>query len=264
MTERDDERWEVYQCLIGVEGDSEDEGQPASVRFSATAGESAPDPSRPHRVDVSVRVLDPTPFGFPTREEAERLWALEDLLEEAAAPTDASLVAVLTSGARREWFFHTSDGPALASSIRAALERAADTGDRDVRLEGYADPEWRYFLDVIWPDTVAWRYILDRKVLQTLAEHGDDGTAPRPIQHFAYFADPARRDEYVAFLRGESFERIEALPPNEGDERPYGVTCYGTVAASEISPIASRLAVMAEDCDGEYDGWESPVVTPKS
>lgn len=259
----DQDSFEFYMCTV-EESDGVD--YPASVRFSHRAGELAPDPSRPHRVDVSVALLQPTDVGLTTNAEAEQLWALEDLLVAAAEPLGAVLVGVLTAKARREWFFHTSDGPALAAAFRTTLEQQADQGDRDVRLEGYVDPEWRYFRGALWPNDLAWRFVMDMRVVGALAERGDDGSAPRVVDHFAYFPDAASRSAFVEHLRGREFVEIEESlrEPDESEaddvEQRFAVSFKREDRPRSIMLVTEGLAIAADELGGRYDGWGCPVV----
>ena len=90
------------------------------------------------RLSVDVALLDPTPDGMPTDDDAEALSDIEDELEEMITGDAVYFGRETVHGRRALHWFVAPDHP-----IRAALEAwAARHANRDVRLTWAPDPRW--------------------------------------------------------------------------------------------------------------------------
>jgi len=99
-------------------------------------------------------------------------------------------------------------------------------------------------------------------VLDVLREHGDALTALREIDHFAYFLDETSRARFVTECEGAGF-RLRALSPPHKEGAGYGAILFHKDVPDEdvLLKITALLADFARSCGGDYDGWETRVVT---
>ena len=51
------------------------------------------------------------------------------------------------------------------------------TGDYELETFAEDDPQWRYYHEFLWPDARSMQYLMDRRVVQSLADNG--GRHPR-------------------------------------------------------------------------------------
>jgi hypothetical protein len=134
------ESWSVMQGLH--------DGKPLVARINQGAGSLAGDPNHNIRVGVAIPVHNPDRNGFPEAAELEMLASFEDALVKRTGQ-HATLVAVLTTRAMREFVLYTGSAEWIAaahSDLRALLPT------HEVQMVADLDPAWstyRYFSEAI-------------------------------------------------------------------------------------------------------------------
>lgn len=237
------ETWEFYECSI--------EDQRAFVALDLSFYDRAPIAELPHEVRVTVHMENPRDDGLNTAEERPALDAVEDKLKIAFEGIGGVYVGRATFGGARRHYFYV---PTMDQVEEAFNQVTAAAGERKIDGDGFEDPEWTQYLEFLYPNSKAWQYINDRRVVQTLQEHGDDTSKPRNIDHFAYFATAAARDSFVEELR-ERGMTIDGTDKNEEGDLPYTVSFSQSLAPIEIFTVTCELQGLAESLDGDYDGW---------
>ena len=101
----------------------------------------------------------------------------------------------------------------------------------------------------------------NEQVRQMLRKHGDDGSAIRPIDHFAYpsrSGGAAEAGAVESALKQFGF----AVKPAVHDG---GLTAQreSAVSAGEFDLFTARVAAALGELGWDYDGWGCPVVTRK-
>ncbi|MCO5170683.1 MAG: DUF695 domain-containing protein [Planctomycetes bacterium] len=242
-------RWELYECSV--------EDARAFIAVDVDVHEEAPIPSLRTSLCVTVPILAPREDGLNTADERPLLDAIEDQLEAALTAEGATYVGRATfGGARRHYFYATS-----TACLEPSLRRLRDefTG-RAIEGGGFEDPAWRQYFEFLYPNELAWVYITDRRVIDTLNAEGDDGQVARTIDHWAYFARAEDRGAFAARL-GDTFQVNGRGDDVEGD-RPFTLRFSHHGAPASIHSITYRLHGLATEHDGEYDGWECEIVAP--
>jgi regulator of RNase E activity RraB len=98
-------------------------------------------------------------------------------------------------------------------------------------------------------------------LLDVLVEKGDVLTAAREVQHWMYFgSEPSRalfRDAAVA-----AGFRFVSESSSKG-ELPFGIVVARTqsIEQDSIDRTVIELLNLSRRFDGDYDGWETPIVT---
>ncbi len=102
---------------------------------------------------------------------------------------------------------------------------------------------------------------LNAQVLGVLREHGDSLTGVREIDHFAYFVTPQLRARFVDRCLAIGFKLRATTEPSEHSDK-YGAMIFHSDMPDEevLGRITTRLIELAQECGGEYDGWETQVV----
>lgn len=244
MTEHE-ENWRSYPI------ESEE-----TMGFTMTdLGWSDAPPGHPWCLRLAVELADPGAEGLGGSEEMEELSAGEDVFMEALAAIDVIHVARVRLGGEVAWFLYAPSEEVLEDLGNAAAEAL----QRDVSVGAQHDPEWNIYASLL-PSPAVERWMADVELVDTLEEHGDDLATPREVRHFVYFEEREDARQYAAACEDDDFAS-ELTEPDE-DNESFGVilTHRSAVDLDTISEVTQRLAELAEESDGEYDGWECPLV----
>lgn len=101
----------------------------------------------------------------------------------------------------------------------------------------------------------------NQAVLDSLKSAGEAFVRVREIDHFAYFPDETARMAFVDKSQATGLH-LRNLSENKKSAYPY---CARLVQADiptsqMMNEITNKLAELAEECGGEYDGWGCSVV----
>jgi regulator of RNase E activity RraB len=91
-------------------------------------------------------------------------------------------------------------------------------------------------------------------------EHGDPLKRPRRVDHWIYFEVASRRDAFVQAALDDGYE-VESAHEDATSERRFCAQLHrvDSVELEEIHDVVMSLMELAEEHDGEYDGWETSV-----
>ncbi|MCB9742521.1 MAG: DUF695 domain-containing protein [Alphaproteobacteria bacterium] len=242
------QQWDFYFCRV--------DGHVASILLDLGALDRGVDEDRPTLLSVRIPLLEPREDGLTTGEEAEALNEVEDKLAAALERSDqAQAVGRLTTNGYREVFFYGVAGEGLREAIGEAIEGT----DYKPLFRAAPEPDWGTLFQFLAPDEKSYRWIMDRRVVDQLVSHGDDPRQPRPVDHYATFADEASRDAFLHAARGQGFE-AEAGAVTEDGVHGVHLVMHHPVMLGQLHPITTHLAELARAHGGDYDGWGSPIV----
>ncbi len=246
-TEQED-RWESYLFHT-------DDG-PVSNFVNIDAGVRRED--LPIRYLVKVKINEPGQHGFPTKDEAAVLWELEDALEECVhSGQRGRYVGRSTHGGKRIFCYYLRAQDSIAEmDITKAAARFDQHAPQCFREH---DEDWDYYSNFLYPSPEEMQCIQNRKVVDNLVKNGDSLTSPRETDHWIYFSDRAKRDEYRDEAITLGFKSREEQLMDDGR---YSLQIYRNdrVDYDSIDSVVLTLFRLAEMHDGEYDGWETFVV----
>lgn len=243
-----EDNWDFYMTLV--------DGNPASIFANLSLIERAPVAGHDHFLFVQIPMLQPREDGLSSAEEFDQLIAVEDRVIGALEATGEAIYAGRnTTDGVRDLFFYVTD-TAAAEAVVEAL--AAELSPYELRTGHNPDPEWGVYFGFIYPSPNDMQHINNRSVLRQLAEHGDDHTAPREIDHFAYFPSEAAAGAFAGVVDGQRFDVTPTRDQNERGE--YCVSFKREDSLSDIDEITINLAQIAEEHEGYYDGWGCPIV----
>jgi hypothetical protein len=100
-----------------------------------------------------------------------------------------------------------------------------------------------------------------QRIFELLQEQGDELTQIREIDFFAYFPTPDACAQYIdkALAAGLKLRTIsEPYKPGAG----FGAILFCNDAPEEgtMEKLCALLTKFAEECSGEFDGWETQVM----
>jgi len=244
------EQWGFYFANV--------DGKPSSLNVDLTLNDTAPDPDRPWLGSLFVRMRATNENGFPTAEEYQAILKLEENIREIIAPAGAILIGQVTGGGIRQIVFYGAD----EAGLRAALDRVvAQFPEYDI-LKPWTefDEYWNYYREFLYPGPENLQSIGNRKVLTDLQGYGDDLTQPRSVSHFAYFRTQNDRAAFVSEMTQYGF--TVDLSDTDDEKMPYCAQLdrVDRVDFRSIDSVTLPVFRAAIAHNGEYDGWECPVI----
>jgi len=103
---------------------------------------------------------------------------------------------------------------------------------------------------------------MNQKTIQALIEAGSDPLKPYPLEHHFYCFSPESLNSLMA--KGESLGyRVDNIGENEHEGTNYWYGDLIKETALDIRTINKENSVMlelADEFNGDYDGWGTPVV----
>lgn len=243
--------WDFYFAQI--------EQQPASIMVDVGLREAAPDLRREHLYWVLVRLNEPSPEGMTTSLESIQMGYIEDLLTDQCSRAGAQFVGRITTAGRREFYYYAAHNAPFTTAVHEAMRKFPayqfELGDQD-------DPNWSHYRDFLYPDPEARQTIENRKVILRLQSAGDNLEQSRAIRHFINFRDMSSRAEFVALAQSLGYTTEQTLFPDR--EQPFGLVLERIESAQPVDIDTTTLLLYrhAVEFEGDYDGWESPVVRP--
>jgi uncharacterized protein (TIGR01619 family) len=231
----------------------------ASVFIDLGLRERIPDKSRPHLLWVLVNLRWPREDGLSAPAEFDSLKKIE---EKLTATLDLGFGAVLcgriTTDARREFYYYAPRCERLETAVRDAMSQFSDY---DFECGAKSDPEWRLYLDVLYPSDEDRQRIENRKVLEILEQRKDTLRAPRDVSHWIYFRMEADRDEFLHAVSSREY-RVQSKTQRDNSVFPFGlcIVRFQSVKPIEIDSAVTELFRLAKAHHGDYDGWETQVI----
>lgn len=239
------ERWMLYQ-----RGASD--GRPLVV-IARTGNVEAQTLLLNGRATVVVCRTDPSNVndqGMP--QGTDRLYPIEDKLDEELPAAGAIRIASVTGqGQRRMFFVHNGplDLPPMLQTIRVSgfACDASEVGDRQALIQ------------LVTPTRLESQFNGDQEVIANLQKSGDDGHTPRKTD-FWFYGQRGPLGLLTANLKAHGFSLDHWL------KSPTGVVLSRKMpvdfaAFQALTPV---IVGAAEQSGIEYDGWETLVVTKDS
>jgi len=245
------DKWRPYLCRVN--------GNLASIFVDLGLRSEVPITSKPWLLWVWVYFQQPRADGLSSSEEAPTLFKIEDALNvEISQRCHGIPCGRITTEGRREFYYYGETNLGLNEAVVAALANFVgyrfDKGEQQ-------DSRWEQYQNVLYPSEEDLERIANQDVLAKLEEQGDVPTVPREVVHWLYFRSEASR-----FLFREAAVKVGFRIVSESltsEDRGFGISIARTqtVDRAQIDKTVVDLLHLAQRFDGDYDGWESPVVT---
>lgn len=246
-----DGNWDSYFLTV-------DDG-PASIFVDLGARKTAPRPELPVMGYVRLHLNAPLANGLSSREEFDTLVALEDALEVGLVGPQCAYVGRCTTNGCRDFVFYVARAEEWEERVAAVL--AAFPGYR-FEAEARPDATWSVYTDFLHPSDESMQSIQNRRVCDSLEQHGDAFSEPREVDHWIYFGSDSGIDAFLAEAIELGFALRKHLEPSPESKR--GVQLWRTDVPSHgaIDSIVLPLFRLARKHGGDYDGWETFIVRP--
>ena len=244
------EDWGVYFCRWFDE-------QPACVRVNLALALLELDPQEKYtkRIQLSVMLKNPDENGFPTKEEEETLYQIEDLLDSIIKEKEGILAAFLRWDKRLSVFTYVEDEKGYEEAFAVALKEQFPGYEYKFWVD--EDEEWETYFNALYPDKYEYQGILNNRLIYQI-QMDSDTMVPRVLEHCLYFKTKEKRKEFLEKVETEGFRRIDERADevvDETNEYPYQLVVGREDDFKDTNRVTWYLMETAEELDGEYDGW---------
>lgn len=219
----------------------------------------APLTDKPNLVWITVKMNNPREDGLSSNEESETLYAVEDRIQEFISKNhNAIYVGRLTSNNNRDFYFYFGDTTLYDKTISEAMV-AFPSYTYDFGIK--EDPEWSSFSDFIYPNPRQFQSIQNHRVVDNLQKNGDPLTKARQVDHWIYFKTDNDRSEFLKRIEPLKFDIISGDEKTSFGDFPYKlhIARIDKVDFDSVDDYVLDLWEFANECNGDYDGWETSV-----
>jgi hypothetical protein len=246
------DEWIFYPCQMG--------DQKASIFYDHGIRETIDQIAPPQLLKVRVPLKHPRQDGLSSNEEYQQLCNLEDDLQGLVVKHAAIYVGRVTVGGYRYIHVFTSDSE---TDWSARLRVLGERHDYHLAFVLTADSNRTGYWKDLFPNEDDWQVIQDLRVLDAIAKRGDDGSSPRHIDHWAYFAVGDAAEQFLRWIQERGYSSGIIDTADDGKFR-VRFAHKGTLELSDITSHSMALRRKASELGGDYDGWETSVCKPSN
>lgn len=218
----------------------------------------APIKDKTNLIWISISMNNPKEDGLSSNEESQTLFEIEDnLVKNIKTKHKAIYVGRLTSNSKRELYFYSGDTTLYDKTISESTVKYP-MYEYDYTLKD--DKDWDTYQEFLYPTPQQFQCIQNRHVVEQLEKEGDKLIKEREVDHWIYFKSESDRTEFLELIKNDGFTIIY----NGYDktyEYPYSLQIkrIDKVDQNSVDEYVIYLWKAANDCNGDYDGWETSV-----
>lgn len=250
-----DEDWGVYLC------DSFAYDLPAVIRVNLALRDFEYTANYPKRLHLQILYKNANDSGFPTREEGEYVYSIEDAVEEIVKQHGDMLTGVVKCDERVRVFAYVKNELGYYDEISEIM--AENFPDYAYTLAIVDDPDWELYFQGLYPDRYEYQSIMNMRLIEDIKSDGDS-MVPRVLEHCLLFKIEENGEAFLAKVMEDGFIKLSS--ENQSDnkdidkEYPYVLVIGREDAFENIDETVWYLMDLAEEFDGEYSGWGCSVV----
>ena len=233
---------------------------PASYFLNLALAKIAPITNRSTLLWVEIKMNCSREDGLSSSEEFEHLAQIEDQIIPALTSELAILyVGRLTHNHLRDLYFYCEDGTDPEHIINEVMQFYPEYR---YRFDQKLDSDWSTYFNYMYPSKEIMQTISNRSVIENLQNHGDNLEVARAIDHWIYFKNEVDLNKFVEIILSWDFQINQRNKIEEYDGFPYQLQISKTefVDQQSIDHCTLQLSQLANQLNGEYDGWETVVI----
>ena len=250
-----DEDWGIYLCNAFACD------LPAVIRTNLALTNFQFTANYPKRLHLQILYKNADDNGFPTREEGEYVYRIEDAVEEIVEQHGDMLVGVVKCDERVRIFAYTKNELGYDDEISAVMSK--NFPDYAYTLAVVDDPDWELYFDVLYPDRYEYQSIMNMRLIEDIKSDGDS-MVPRVLEHCLLFKTEENGEAFLAKVIEDCFIKLSSENQTDNEdidkEYPYVLVIGREDAFENIDEIVWYLMDLAEEFDGEYSGWGCKIV----
>ena len=250
-----DEDWGIYLCNAFAYD------LPAVVRTNLALRDFEFAANYPKRLELQILYKNADDNGFPTKEEGEYLYDIEDAVVEIIEQHGDMLAGVVKCDERARIFAYVKNELGYYNEISEMMSE--NFPDYAYTLAVVEDPDWEVYFQALYPDRYEYQSIMNRMLIENIKSDGDS-MVPRVLEHCLLFKTEEHGEAFLAKVMEDSFIKLSSEDLNNNEdidkEYPYVLVIGREDAFENIDEIVWYLMDLAEEFDGEYSGWGCHIV----
>ena len=250
-----DEDWCIYLCNAFAYD------LPAVIRTNLALRDFECTVNYPKRLHLQILYKNADDNGFPTREEGEYVYPVEDAVVEIIEQHGDMLAGIVKCDERAHIFAYVKNEWGYYDEISEMMSE--NFPDYAYTLAVFEDKDWVMYFHALYPDRYEYQSIMNMRLIENIESHGDS-MVPRVLEHCLCFTTEKNGEAFLAKVMEDGFNKLssENMSNNEDidEEYPYELVIGREDDFENIDGIVWYLMDLAEEFDGEYDGWACHIV----
>ncbi len=246
------ENCKSYSCEVN--------DKPASIAVNMELAGSAPVRSKPLLLWVWVQLKSPTTEGLADQSELAAINDMEnELTSRLLSACDAVYAGRITTEGRQEFYFYSGSEERFLISTDAAMGRFPQY---EIEQGTHHDLDWNHYFDVLYPSGQDIEHVKNQSVIEILTDYGDTLDSVRDVRHFIYFKQSQDRSRFASRAQALDYQVVCESEYPEG-EYPLGLIIMRDQGVTQdiMDTAVIELIDLAEEIGGNYDGWETEIVS---
>ncbi|WP_226537411.1 DUF695 domain-containing protein [Fictibacillus halophilus] len=213
---------------------------------------------------VKITIQNPTEIGNPGEAEDEQIGEWEYDLMERLNQEDIVQVGRITTNGTREFFYYAKKekhGKIIEQQALAEFDRNGYETEIS-RIE--EEEPWSFYSEFLFPDEYQFQQMSNRELVELLENENDDLEEPRKVEHWIEFKALDNLKAFEQDIQNEGFT-TESFEQHRNEDGTYSITISREdgVDYHLIDSVTDTIIGAAQQHNGQYDGWESPVILKK-
>ena len=250
-----DEDWGVYLC------NSFAYDLPAVIRANLALRDFEYTANYPKRLELQILYKNADDNGFPTREEGEYLYDIEDAVVEIIEKHGDILAGVVKCDERVHIDAYAKNELGYYDEISEMMSE--NFPEYAYTFVVFEDKDWDMYFHALYPDKYEYQSIMNMRLIENIKSDGDS-MVPRVLEHCLLFKTEENGEAFLAKVMEACFIKLssEDLSNNEDidKEYPYVLVIGREDAFEDLNETVWYLMDLAKEFDGEYDGWGCHIV----
>ena len=250
-----DEDWSIYLCNAYACD------LPAVIRTNLALRDFEFTVNYPKRLHLQILYKNADDNGFPTREEGEYVYSIEDAVVEIIEQHGDILAGVVKCDERVRIVSYAKNELGYYDEISEMMSEKFP--DYAYTLAVVEDENWELYFQALYPDRYEYQSIMNMRLIENI-KSDCDSMVPRVLEHCLLFKTEENGEAFLAKLMEESFIKLssEDLSNNEDidKEYPYVLVIGREDVFENIDEIVWYLMDLVEEFNGEYSGWGCHIV----
>ena len=216
----------------------------------------APIHSQPFIIYISIQMNKPRVDGLSSKEEANKLWEIEDEINQNLKREKLEFTSVgrLTSDGYRDLYFFGSNKLIIEKSLSESMVKYSDY---KFDIGSKEDKEWKSYFEFLYPLPKQLQSIQNFRVVENIQNSGDDLSQEREVFHWINFQNLKKLEEFEKYTISKGFRTL-----NKGkSENIYviQISRIDKVGFNDIDEYTLNLWEKAKEYEGNYNGWETSI-----
>ena len=250
-----DEDWGIYLCNAFTCD------LPAVIRTNLALRYFECTANYPKRLELQILYKNADDNGFPTREEGEYVYSIEDAVVEIIEQHGDMLVGVVRCDERVRIVSYVKNELGYDDEISEIMSE--NFPDYAYTFAVFEDKDWDMYFQALYPDKYEYQSIMNRKLIENIKSDGDS-MVPRVLEHCLLFKTEENGEAFLAKVMEDCFIKLSSEDQNDNEdidkEYPYVLVIGREDAFENIDETVWYLMDLAEEFDGEYSGWGCHIV----